>query len=261
MLLANQVDNDSKHEVDEVDSTLDDVLLGLRQALGWVPSSTLQEEIMDAAVQLTVKLAEVFSAVSLGNAVLLALVVGVVRVGAALALASAELLKRLLAVDVGWGNQSHDLWLREIGGPLGSSSLLSGEGLLPRALSRVGRRRGSRDVVTTRPWRLELKGVLGAGSAGRESLLDMEGVEGPARQRIHAGERRQATVVTQIRASHGSGRFQRTSDYIRMRCRGTSNYQYSRERAASLNIITGSHRSHFLIHHGRSSSKDIVRMG
>lgn len=82
---------------------------------------------MDAAVKLAVKLAEVLSAVALGDAVLFPLVIGVSGVSATLALTAAELLERLLAVDVLGGNESHDLGLREIIGPLGRGGLLGRE--------------------------------------------------------------------------------------------------------------------------------------
>lgn len=113
------MDDDSQHEIDQVDGSLDDVLLGLSQAFGWVPAGTLQEEVVDTAVKLAVKLAEVLSAVTLGDAVLLPLVIGVRGVSATLALTAAELLERLFAVDVLGSNESHNLGLGEIIGPLG----------------------------------------------------------------------------------------------------------------------------------------------
>lgn len=76
VLLADQVDDDEEHEVDQEDSPLYDMLLGFREALGGVPSGALQEEVMNAAVQLAVQLAQVLPAVSLGDAVFFALVVG-----------------------------------------------------------------------------------------------------------------------------------------------------------------------------------------
>lgn len=155
LFLADQVDDDRQHEVDQVDGALDDVFFGLRQALGWVPACTLQEEVVDAAVQFTVQLAQVLAAVALGNAVLLALVIGVGRDGASLALASAELLERRLAVDVLGRDQRHDLGLGEIGGPFGGGGLLSCKGLLPGAFGGVGRRGRCNDLIT-RPGGLEL---------------------------------------------------------------------------------------------------------
>ena len=127
LLLADKVNNDGKHEVNQVDSSLDDVFLGLRETLRRVPASTLQEEVMDAAIQLTVKLAEVLAAIALGNTVLLTLVFRVRGDGAALALTAAELLQGSLAVNVLRRNQCHDLGLGEIVGPFRGNTLLSGE--------------------------------------------------------------------------------------------------------------------------------------
>lgn len=92
LLLADEVHDDGQHEINQVDGALDNVFLGLGQALGRVPAGTLQEKVVDPAVQLAVQLAEVLAAIALGDAVLLALVIRVGRDGAALALASAELL-------------------------------------------------------------------------------------------------------------------------------------------------------------------------
>lgn len=223
LLLANQVHDDGQHEVDQVDGALHDVLLGLRQALGRVPASTLQEEVVDTAVQLAVQLAEVLAAVALGDAVLLALVVWVGRGGAALALASAELLQGRLAVDVLRGNQGHDLVLGEIHGPFGRGGLLSRESLLPGTFGRVGRRGWSSDMFVAGPWRLELrKGVVGARGAGNERLLGMERVEWAARQRLHAWQRRQAAVFAHVGPRQtGGSRFQRAV-YHQHEANGTS---------------------------------------
>ena len=210
LLLVNEVDDDRQHEVDEVHCALDDVFFGLGKALGWVPASTLQEKVVDAAVQLAVQLAQVLAAVTLRNTVLLALVIGVRRDGATLALPSAELLEGRLAVDVLRRNQSHELRLREVVRPLHRGGLLGRKGLLPGALSRVGRR-GRRSDVLACPRRLEVERVLGPRSAGTKGLPDVKGVEGPARQWLNPGQRRQATVPANVGASHtGSGRFQRT---------------------------------------------------
>lgn len=51
------MDDDEKHEVDEVDSALYNVFLGLWEALARVPSGALEEEVMDTAVQFAVQLA------------------------------------------------------------------------------------------------------------------------------------------------------------------------------------------------------------
>lgn len=214
LLLADQVDDDSQHEVDQVDGTLNDVFLGLRQALGWVPSSALQEEVVNPAVQLAVELAKVLATVALGDAVFLALIIWVGRDGASLALTPAELLERRLAVDILRCDQRHDLGLGEIGGPFGGKSLLRCKCLLPGAFRRVGRRGGGNDLVIARPRGLELARLLGSRGAGSKGILVLERIEGTTRQRVHSRERRQAAVLTQIGVGHGS-RFQRTR-YVRM---------------------------------------------
>lgn len=205
LLLADEVHDDGQHEVNQVDCTLHDVLLGLRQALGRVPPGTLQEEVVNTAVELAVKLAEVLASVALSNAVLLSLVIRVRGAGAALALASAKLLQRRLAVDVLRGNQGHNLVLREIIGPLSRGSLLSCECFLPGALSRVGRRGRSRSGLVARPGSLELEGITGAGGAGSEGLLGLEGVERPAWQRLQTGQGRQAAILADIGSHHAGG--------------------------------------------------------
>lgn len=208
LLLADEVHDNGQHEVDQVDCSLHDVLLGLGQALGWVPAGSLQEEIVDATVELAVQLAQVLAAVALRDAVLFALVIEVVAIGAALALASAELLQRGLAVDVLRGNQGHDLGLGEIVGPVGRNSLLGCEGLLPGALGGVGRRWRGNNLLATRPGRLELERVIGTRCSG-ENLLGLERVEGAPRQRLHAWQRRKTAVLAQVGAHIGGGRFQR----------------------------------------------------
>lgn len=117
--------DDSQHEINQVNSSLDNMLLRLRQALARVPAGTLQEEVMNTAVQLAVQLAQVLAAIALGNAVLLALIFRVRGNSASLALAAAELLQGRLAVVVLRCNQCHDLILREIGRPFSGSALLS----------------------------------------------------------------------------------------------------------------------------------------
>lgn len=185
LLLADEVHDDGQHEVDQVDCTLHDVLLGLGQALGWVPAGSLQEEVMDAAVELAVQLAEVLAAIALGNAMFLALVIELVTVGATLALTSAELLQRGLAVDVLRGNEGHDFGLRKVVGPVGRNRSLGRERLLPGALGGVGRRGRSNNWLITRPGRLELERVIGARCSRTESFLGLEGVERTSRQRLH----------------------------------------------------------------------------
>lgn len=119
--------DDGQHEINQVDGSLDNVFLGLGQALGRIPARTLQEEVVDAAVQLAVQLAQVLTAVAFGNAVLLALVVEVIGFVTAFALTAAELLQGRLAVDVLRRNESHDLGLGEIIGPFCGYILLSRE--------------------------------------------------------------------------------------------------------------------------------------
>lgn len=66
------------------------------------------------------KLAEVFSSVSLGNTVLFTLIILVARGrhhGFVLAFAAAKLLQRWLSVDVAWLHKGHDLSVGEIIGP------------------------------------------------------------------------------------------------------------------------------------------------
>lgn len=203
LFLADQVNDDGQHEVDEVDSALNDVLLGLRQALGWVPAGALQEEVMNTAVELAVELTEVLATVALGDAVLLALVIRVGRDGTSLAFTSAELLERRLAVDVLGCDQRHDLGLGEIGGPFGRSSLLSCKRLLPGAFGRVGRRGRGDELVTARPGRLELERLLSSRGAGSKGILVLERIEGSTGQRVHSWEGRQAAVLAEVGVGRG----------------------------------------------------------
>ena len=99
ILLTNQVEDDKMHKVDEVDGSLNNMFLGLGQALGRIPASLNQEEVVEAAIQFPVKLAEVLPPVSLGDAVLLPLVIRLTTRHATLALPATQLLKRRLAVD------------------------------------------------------------------------------------------------------------------------------------------------------------------
>ncbi len=119
LLLANQLDNNQKHEVDKEDSSLHDVFLGLREAFGRVPSGPLEEEVMDAAVQFAVQLAQVLASIPLSNPVLLPLVIGIDGDHAPLALASTHLLQGGLAVDVSGCDQTHDFVLRKFSRPFG----------------------------------------------------------------------------------------------------------------------------------------------
>lgn len=121
------MNDDSKHEVDQVNSSLDNVFLGLGETLGRVPAGTLQKEVMNTAVQLTVKLTEVLAAIALGNTVLLTLVIRVRGDGAALALTAAELLQGRLAINVLRRDQCHDLGLRKVVGPFCGDTFLGGE--------------------------------------------------------------------------------------------------------------------------------------
>lgn len=121
ILLANQVTDENEHKVNEKDSTLHNVFLGLWQALGRVPSGAFEEDVVDAAVQFTVQLAEVLAAIALGNAVLLPLIIWIWGDHAPLALAAAELLQGGLAVDILWGDQGQDFALRELIGPFEGS--------------------------------------------------------------------------------------------------------------------------------------------
>lgn len=109
LLLTQEVDNDRQHEVDQEDGPLNNVLFGLGKTFAWVPAGPFKEKVMDAAVQLTVQLTEVLAAVSLGNAVLLALVILVARGHIVLALAATELLQGRFPVVVTWSHQRHDL--------------------------------------------------------------------------------------------------------------------------------------------------------
>lgn len=102
-----------KHKVDQEDGRLNDMLLGLRQVLGRVPPGTLEEQIMDAAVQLAVQLAQVPAPVTLGDAVLLTLVIAVAGHKVVLALAAAQLLQWRFAGDVAWSDQLHNLRTRQ----------------------------------------------------------------------------------------------------------------------------------------------------
>lgn len=109
LVLLQQVDDDDQHEVNEVNSPLNDVLLGLGQALRRIPAGPFKKKVVDAVIQLPVELAQVLSAVSFGNPVLLPLIIQIARHLAALAFASAELLERRFAIDVPWRNQCHNL--------------------------------------------------------------------------------------------------------------------------------------------------------
>ena len=184
ILLTDQLDNENEHEVDEEDGTLHDVLLGLRETLGWVPTCTLEEEVVDAAVQFAVELAQVLASIAFGNAVLLALIIWIARDQTPLALASAELLQGGLAVDVSGGDQGHDLGLREIAGPF----FLRCEGLLPGAVLGVGRRGRCHNGLRCWPCRLNREGFLGARRAGGDEFV-VERVEWASRQRFDAWQR------------------------------------------------------------------------
>lgn len=141
IFLADEVNDDEKHKIDEVDGTLHNVFLGLREALAGVPSGPLEEEVMDTAVQFAVQLAQVLATVAFGNPVLLALVIGIGGDHAPLALASAELLQGRLAIDVSGSDKGHYFILGEITGPL--HGLLGGKRVLPSAVLGVcGRGRG-----------------------------------------------------------------------------------------------------------------------
>lgn len=148
-LLSQQMGDDDQHEVDEKDGRLHYVLFRLGQAFSRIPASAFQEKVMDAAIQFPVKLAEVLAAVSLGDAVLLSLVIVITGDLAVLAFASTQLLQRGLAVDIPGRNQGHDLRVGEIVGP--PKSFLGREALLQRKLDRTGRRWRRHSVVATRP--------------------------------------------------------------------------------------------------------------
>lgn len=111
IFLADEVDDDEKHKVNEVDGALHNVFLGLRETLARVPSGALEEEVVDTAVQFAVQLAQVLAAVAFGDTVLLPLVIGIGGDHAPLALASAELLQGGLAVDVSGSDKGHEFVL------------------------------------------------------------------------------------------------------------------------------------------------------
>lgn len=123
LLRRQQVLDDHQHKVDQEDSRLDDVLFGLRQILDRVPPGPLQEEIVHAAVQFAVQLAQVLAAIALGDAVLLALVVAVAGYKVVLALAAAQLLQWGFAGDVSRRDQLHDLGARQFMRPAGREPL------------------------------------------------------------------------------------------------------------------------------------------
>jgi len=141
IFLTDEVDDYEKHKVDEVDGTLHNVFLGLREALARVPSGALEEKVMDTAVEFAVQLTQVLASVAFSDTVLLSLVIGIGGDHAPLALASAELLQGGLAVDVSGSDKGHDFVLGEITGPL--HGLLGDKRVLPTAVLGVcGRGRG-----------------------------------------------------------------------------------------------------------------------
>lgn len=188
VLLADEMDDDQQHEVDEVDGSLHDVLLGFGQALRWVPSGALKEPAVDSAVQLPVQVAQVLSPVALRNAMLLPLVIGLARDHAALALATAQLLQWGLPADFFRRDQTHQVGRGEFLRPFkGLRWLLR---FRPRAVGRVGGRWRSHNVFGRRPGRgfdheRVLRALRTMGQCGR-----VERVEGSARQGIHAWEGR-----------------------------------------------------------------------
>ena len=103
------MDNDQKHEIDEENSTLYDVLLRLGKTLGWIPPGPLEEEVMNTTVQFTVQLAQVLSSVALCNAVLLPLIITFTRDHAPLTLSATQLLQWRLAVNMLRGDQVHEV--------------------------------------------------------------------------------------------------------------------------------------------------------
>lgn len=88
------------HEVNQVDCTLNDVLFGLRQSFGRIPTRLNEEEVMETAIKVSVKLAQVLPSVTLSNTVFLPLVIPFVFVGhAVFAFLPAQLQWRL-AFDI-----------------------------------------------------------------------------------------------------------------------------------------------------------------
>jgi hypothetical protein len=108
LILLQQVDDDDQHEVNEKNSSLHNMLLRLWQALGGVPACPFEKKVMDTAIQLTVELAQVLTAISLGNSVLFSLIIEITRHLATFALPTAKLLERWFAVDVLRSNQCHN---------------------------------------------------------------------------------------------------------------------------------------------------------
>lgn len=94
------MEDDSTHEINEEYGSLNNVLLRLGQVLCRIPACTLEKVVMDAAVQVTMELAQVLPSVSFGNAMLFPLVFRVCGNHVALALPSAQLLQGWLSVDL-----------------------------------------------------------------------------------------------------------------------------------------------------------------
>lgn len=96
------------------------MFLRLRQALAWIPSGTLEEEIVETVIQFPVKLAEVLTSISLGDAMFFPLIILVAcgrHHGFIFAFAATELLQRRFSVNVAWLDKGHDLGIGEIVGP------------------------------------------------------------------------------------------------------------------------------------------------
>lgn len=137
--------DDQQHEVDEEDGTLNDVFLGFRQALGRVPACPFKKEVMNTAIKLPVQLAEILAPVSLGNAMLLSLIINTGGDHASLALSSAQLLQWWLPTDVLRGNQAQQVGRREFLRPV--KGLARRQTVGPRAVGGVGGRGRSHNVL------------------------------------------------------------------------------------------------------------------